>query len=267
MPKQRHGCSFTSRWTKIACVLASLNCDNRIVESVYEGIANETRELFVQQEHKGLCVKTFGPQRIQEHELGFLMWKNGMVIVVEIDERSYVNSEDLEYFMWVDTLFNFRYNRVRFNENGVGLHYSVRSFHWTDEELTNKTAIMVLNNLALLSRCDFRFWVTILKQVGHDPNVLFFEPVVSFEFSSTTQLALRLGFIAITCWKKGKCLKRWMYYYHPMKSNVAKLLFFLKHANKEEWILKESLGKYLDRICDESKTSEILKFLEENHLD
>lgn len=265
MPKQRHGCSFTSRWTRIACVLASLNCDNRIVESVYQGIANETCELFMQQEHKELCVKTFGPQRIQEYEVGFLMWKNGFVVAVEIIEATYVNSEDIDYTLWVDTFLNFHYNRVIIDEHGNGLHANVRSLHYTETKLKNKAVIKILNNLALLSRCDFRFWGIVLKQIGYNTNEFFLKPVVTVEPHFRIQLALHTGFIAIICSKTNEGLARGLFYYHPMKPNVEKLLVFLEHT-KQEWILQEPFGDYIERICQESETPEIRKFFQENQL-
>lgn len=253
MPKQRHGCSFTQRWTKVVCILASCQCDYRIVQSVYNGLAMATCEIFATSNHIPLCRKTFGPRKVQNYNRNFFMWKNGIVVDVRIKNQQcrFIVCIDLDFkkvkkrtfysLTWDDT---WRYN--------VG-------------KLNIKKSIRLLNGLALLSKCDFTFWRDIyIKYAIEMDNYRFVPDAFEIESNFYSKLHLYWGFIRIEFYPSNKNYFNFHYYYHPLRPNVATLMDYLAYATAPETWEGGVHDAYIKRICKESKTTEIRDFLDAN---
>lgn len=257
MPKQRHGCSFTQRWTKVVCILAHCQCDYRIVKSVYDGLTNAINELFLSYSHIPLCTKTFGPRK--RHHLGndFVMCKNGMVVDVLVGRKFYN----------LVIVFNLYYNKP----HRYALHNNTtqnNSFRYISKRISCHNVIFLLNTLAVLSKCDFRFWKQLFHKYADELETTVIIPDIFRVISSCgMKLFLYWGFIRIEFISETNSYTSVEYYYHPWRPNVDTLFDFLKSVSSPfGWPEGCSLDAHLERICIESHTEEIRDFLNVNNI-
>lgn len=257
MSKPRHGCSFDARWMRVVCVLTSLNCDHRIIHSVSEGLINETHELFASKKHKSLCIKTFGARRVQSFGEETLMWKDGMVINVDISS-THIHCE---------MFFDLHYNRIQLDKEAETRHWKAANLGgMISTEISRRSSIRILNRLAVLSRCDFRFWKRIaLEYETIEPN----EPFLDTRFTlhkldRYMEFELQWCAISIEFMSGENNFCRAFYYYNPLKPNLSSLMELLDQIKGEYWFrsLEQPFIDDLFRICDESRTPEIVRFLD-----
>lgn len=250
MSKQRHGQTFSEKWPKIACVLASLHCDHRIISQVCISVKFAIWNMFEDSSYMKICKKQFGPKITQQTQTALEMYKNGIRVGFML-----VHMQD-EPSIWYRVSFDHGFKKRDRENSPVRI---IPEYINCAQKNSTQYAMCIFDILAILSKCDFAFWGNMFDRFGKVARIDY--PFAGMSFRSKVNdrvdVHFRFGIVIVDF-----CLDEerdrgyhFDYYYNPFKPNIQPLIDLLERLTSDkkskEWI------KEMIRLVESTRTPEI----------